>query len=283
MLKKYLIELLLVFISAAGTVQFLGCQKDQPDPLEIVARVGNQYLTRETLNSLLPSAISEENRDLLIKNLVEKWIERQVMAQTAKNEGIELAPNDAWNIESVKLEMYAKELLKKEIPENFTITDKEIEDYYDSNKNRFTRKNDEVHIVHLFLEKLDRAIVTEIRQSNSLLDVIQKNFLDRQISRVVEPNGDLGYVEVEMLRPKLKSAIRGTKTGIIYGPIKTDEGYHFLQVLDRKPADSIRRLDLVRSEIIDLLKIEKRQQMIKSYKEKIRKDFQIETFYTNIE
>jgi parvulin-like peptidyl-prolyl isomerase len=273
----------LISISVAGTVQFLGCQKNQPDPLEIVARVGNQYLTRETINSLVPSSISDEDRDFLIKNLVEKWIESQVMAQTAENEGIKLAPNDAYQIESVKLEMYAKELLNKKIPENFTITDKEIEDYYDLNKSRFARKNDEVHLVHLYLEKLDRAITTEIKQSNSLLDAIQKNFLDRQISRVVEPNGDLGYVEVDMLRPKLKSAIRGTKTGIIYGPIKTDEGYHFLQVLDRKPADSIRSLDLVRAEIFDLLKIEKRDQMIRSYKEKIKKDFQIETFYANIE
>lgn len=282
-MKRYIISLLLISVSVAGTVQFLGCQKAQPDPLEIVARVGNQYLTRETISSLLPSTLSGEDRDLLIKNLVEKWIERQVMAQTAKNEGIELAPNDTWHVKSVELEMYAKELLKKKIPENFTITDKEIEDYYNLNKSRFARKNDEVHIVHLYLEKLDRAIVTEIKQSNSLLDVIQKNFLDRQISRVVEPNGDLGYEEVSILRPELRNGIRGTKTGIIYGPIKTDEGYHFLQVLDRKPADSIRSLDLVRGEIIDLLKIEKRDQMIKSYKEKIRKDFQIETFYANIE
>lgn len=282
-MKKYLVWLLLISVLILGAIQFLGCQKDQPDPLEIVAKVGNRYLTRETLTSLLPSTISDEDRDLLIKNLVEKWIERQVMAQTAANEGIELAPNDAWHIESVELEMYAKELLKKKIPENFTITDKEIEDYYDSNKNRFARKNDEVHIVHLYLEKLDRTINTEIRQSNSLLDVIQKNFLDRQLSPMVEPNGDLGYVEVDLLLPKLQSGIRGTKTGIIYGPIKTDEGYHFLQVLDRKPTNSIRSLELVRSEIIDLLKIEKREQMIRSYKERIKKDFQIETFYANME
>ncbi len=107
--------------------------------------------------------------------------------------------------------------------------------------------------------------------------------MDRQITRVVEPNGDLGYVEVDKLRPELRRAIRGTKTGIIYGPIRTEEGYHFIQVLDRKPANSFRSLDLVRSEIVDLLKIEKKQQMIKNYKEQIKKNFQVETFLGNIE
>lgn len=281
-MKKYLLSLL-ISLTVVVTVKFLGCQKNQPDPLEVLARVGDQYLTRETVDSLVPPETPSENRDLVIRNLVEKWIDRQVMAQTARKEGIELAPNDAWQIESVKLEMYAKELLKSKIPENFNITDKEVEDYYDSNKSQFARKRDEVHIVHLFLEKLDRAITSEIRQSNSLIDVMQKNFLDRQISRVVEPNGDLGYVEVDLLRSELRNGIRGTKTGIIYGPIKTDEGYHFIQVLDRKSANSIRRLDLVRTEIYDLLRIEKRQQMVRSYKEKIKKDFQIETFYANIE
>jgi hypothetical protein len=281
-LKKYLLSLLIT-LTVVVPVRFLGCQKNQPDPVEIVARVGDQYLTRETMDSLVPPETPSENRDLVIKNLVEKWIDRQVMAQTARKEGIELAPNDAWQIESVKLEMYAKELLKSKIPENFNITDKEVEDYYDSNKSQFARKRDEVHIVHLFLEKLDRAITSEIKQSNSLMDVMQKNFLDRQISRVVEPNGDLGYVEVDLLRSELRNGIRGTKTGTIYGPMKTDEGYHFIQVLDRKPANSIRRLALVRTEIYDLLRIEKRQQMVRSYKEKIKKDFQIETFYANVE
>jgi peptidyl-prolyl cis-trans isomerase C len=261
----------------------IGCQNTQPDPIEIVARVGNDYLTRETVNSLIPENLSEDDRNSLIKNLVDKWIEREVLAQTAINEGIKLTPNDTWQVESVKSEMYASKLLSEQIPKDFTITDKEIEDYYSSNPNQFQRKNDEVHIVHLFLENRDKVIVSEIKQSSALIEVIQKNFLDRQATRVIEPNDDLGYVEVDKLRPELQRAIRGTKTGNIYGPIRTKEGYHFLQVLDRKPAKTIRNLDLVRDEIIDLLKIEKRKQKIKSYKENIRKNFQIETFYSNIE
>ena len=278
-MKKFYQSLILSLL----IIVFFQCQNSQPDPLEIVARVGNEYLTRESISSLLPNNLSDEDRDFLIKNLVEKWIEREVLTQTAQKEGIELTPNDIWQVESVKMEMFASKLLAEKIPQDFTVTDKEIEDYYNSNKIQFERKNDEVHIIHLFLENLDRVIVTEIRQSNSLMEVIQKNFLDHQVSRVIEPNGDLGYVEVNKLRPVLQRAIRGTKTGTIYGPIKTDEGYHFVQVLDRKDAKTIRSLDLVRDEIIKLLKIEKRRQRIKTYKEDIKKNFQIETFYSNIE
>lgn len=280
-LKTLYHYLIIIFIFQG--LYLISCQNTQPDPLEIVAKVGDNYLTRETINSLIPENLSDEDRNSLIKNLVEKWIEREVLAQTAIKEGIKLTPNNNWQVESVKLEMYASKLLSEKIPKDYTITDKEIEDYYNSNQNQFERKNDEVHIVHLFLENLDKVIVSEIKQSNALIEVIQKNFLDRQVSQVIEPNDDLGYVELNKLRPELRRAIRGTKTGTIYGPIRTKEGYHFLQVLDRKPAKTIRNLDLVRDEIIDILKIEKRKQRIKSYKENIRKDFQIETFYSNIE
>lgn len=259
------------------------CGKNKPDSAEVVARVDDAYLTRETVNSMIPEKIDDENRKSLVKSLIEKWVDQQVMAKTAQNEGIELTPHDEWQIEGVQSEIYATKLISKKIPNDFNITDKEIEDYYQANQKLFERENDEVHIAHLYLEKLDKAITTEIKQSNSLNNVIEKNFLDRQINRVIEPNGDLGYVEVDKLRPEFKRAIRGTKTGIIYGPIRAGEGYHYLQVLDRKPANSVRRLELVRDEITNLLKIEKRQSMIKKYKESLKNDFSIETFLSNIE
>jgi len=84
-LKKYLLSLL-ISLTVVVTVKFLGCQKNQPDPLEVLARVGDQYLTRETVDSLVPPETPSENRDLVIRNLVEKWIDRQVMAQTARKE-----------------------------------------------------------------------------------------------------------------------------------------------------------------------------------------------------
>jgi len=277
------IDLISMFVFLLIVLSMLQCGNNEPDPIEVVARVDDAYLTRETVNSMIPEKIDDEDRKFLVKNLVEKWVDQQVLSQTAQSEGIELTPHDEWQIESVESEIYASKLISKKIPNDFTITDKEIEGYYNANQKLFERQNDEVHIAHLYLEKLDKAIVTEIKQSNSLNNVIKKNFLDRQINRIVEANGDLGYVEVDKLRPEFKRAIRGTKTGIIYGPIRTGEGYHYLQVLDRKPAKSVQRLELVRQEIIDLLKIEKRQTMIKKFKESLKNDFSIETFLSNIE
>lgn len=272
----------LLFLLLSGIIVFSGCRQKGPEPSEIVAKVGNSYLTVEMVNNLVPENISDQEKFRYKKSLVDRWIERQMMAQQAEIEGIELSPEDNWKLENMKADILATKLLEKKVRKNIPVTDKEIEDYYEKNKDQFRREKDEVYLVHLFLEKLDKAIVREIKQSKMLMDVIQKNFLEGQANRLVEPNGDLGYVAVSDLNSKFRWAIRGKKTGIIYGPIRTKYGYHFLQVLDRQPAESIRSLELVRDEIIKTIRIEKRQQMIKNLKESIKKELPIETFYTNL-
>jgi parvulin-like peptidyl-prolyl isomerase len=274
----------LILVTLLGVLLcIIGCQNKRPDSRKVIARVGNEYLTRDIINELIPENITEEERDIFQKNLIDRWIEKQILRQAALDEGIEFSQRDNWQLENLKMDIFAQKLLNSKISAAETATDKEIEDYYSANQGSFTRDKDEVHIVQLFLEKLDRTIRNEITKSNSLQDVIEKNFLIQQINNIVEPNGDLGYVEIASLRPVFARAIRGKKTGIIYGPIKTSDGYHYIQVLDRQEAGSVRELDLVRDEIIKQIKIEKRQQKIRALKEQLKKDADVETFYTNLQ
>ncbi|RMH87199.1 MAG: hypothetical protein D6681_15630 [Calditrichaeota bacterium] len=259
------------------------CQREQIPPGEIVARVGEAYLTREVVLSLVPADLSQVDREFFIRKIVEQWIEDQLLAQKAAREGVELSSAEEWQVERLRAELLATKFLNSRIRENLPVTDQEVEDYYQAHTQQFVRDADEVHLVHLYFEKLDKAIVREIRQSKSLLSVIENNpYLKTQVSRVIEPNGDLGYVPVEQLRSEFQRAIRGKKTGVIYGPIRTKDGYHFLQVLDRQPKGSVRSLDLVREEIVVFLKFKKRQERIRQLKENIRKEIPVETFYNHV-
>ncbi len=261
---------------------FVGCSKNEPPPSEIVARVGKAYLSKDMVEHLLPSQLTSDRRRFFVKRIVEQWIDNQVLAQKALEDGLTLSPGDRWQLQNLKMELLASKFLEKKTQQKFPVTDREIEEYYQANQEEFKRDHDEVHLVHLFFEKPDKVIIREIRQSKSLLEVIRKNYLDRQITKVMEPNGDLGYVITEQLRPEFRRAIRGTKTGLIYGPIYSKDGTHYLQVLDRQPAGSIRSLDLVKETIKAHLEAQKRYSYIKMIKQSARKDFGVETFYDNI-
>jgi len=259
-----------------------GCQKHRPPPDQIVARVENEFLTRNMIEQLLPADIPESDREFYAKKLINKWIEEEILSRTARKDGIVLSPVKEWQIKSLRREFIGDQLLKEKLTRKYRVSDAEIEAYYQKYPELFTRAFDEVHLVHLYLEKLDRAITREIRGSKSLLEIIKKNYLDRQITPNREPNGDLGYVPVEQLRKIFARAIRGRRTGRIYGPIKTAEGYHYLQVLDRKPAGSIRSLKLVRDEIITRIKAEKKYQAEENYVKELKKNFNVETFPENL-
>jgi parvulin-like peptidyl-prolyl isomerase len=259
----------------------VGCKGTAPQR-DIVAKVDDVYLTRDIVMTLIPENLNAEDRKFFMKRVIEQWIDNQTLARKARQEGIELSTKDQWQLNNLETDMLATKYLDSKIKVNFMPTDKDIEDYYNANQEQFKRRYDEVHLIHVYFEQLDKTIQGEIRQSKSLLDVIKKNYLDRQINRVMEPNGDLGYVPEDQIRDKFRQAIRGTKTGVIYGPIRADDGYHYLQVLDRQPAGSIRDLDLVRDEITTYLRVAKRHQAIKLLKEETRKEFSVETFYDNI-
>jgi peptidyl-prolyl cis-trans isomerase C len=226
-----------------------GCQKDSVPKIEIVAKVGDFTLTRNELLKWLPPNLPEENKEIVARQFVDRWVQNTALFIAAQEQGYALTNYEQWAITNLQKEMLAQKYLDSKMPAQIPLTDEEISRYYDEHKEEFKREEDEVHIIQLFLENLDRAISSEIRSSNSLLEVIKKNYLDSQVNRLLEKNGDLGYVPVSSLRKEIMWYIRNGKTGRIYGPIKIESGNYYFQMMDKQPAGSYRSRDLVLDKI----------------------------------
>jgi parvulin-like peptidyl-prolyl isomerase len=178
--------------------------------------------------------------------------------------------------------MLANKFLDLQLPEKIIVSDDEITQYYEKNQNEFKRVEDEVHLIQLYLEKLDPAISREIRASNTLLDIITKNFLSSQSDQLLEKNGDLGYVRINSLRPEIKRRISSATPGRIYGPINLENGNYYFQIKDRQTANSIRDLELVKEKIRMRLSLHKRENIIKDVLEKILQEYKVEIYSDHI-
>ncbi len=261
-----------IVLIGALIVGFVRCQNQRPRAEDIVAQVGNAYLTRQTLKAIIPEHLPEDVRQVYLRKLVDNWVKSQLLAQQAQQSGIDLTVRDQWEMDNLHRQLLSEAYIANQVPMDFEIPEKEIRTYYETYKDEFKRDREEVHLIHLFLEKRDRAIEKEIRESKDLLKVIQKNFLDQRITPLMEKNGDLGYLSVEHLKKPFQRYIKRAKPGDIIGPIKSAEGYHFFQIVDRQPKGSYKALDLVREEIIARLKIEHRNTLIKNLIEKLRQN-----------
>ena len=274
-INYYISFLILIILSA-------GCRNSSVPQIEIIAKVDDQYLTREELLNWMPPDLPENQKEILSRQYVDRWVQKTMMASLARSEGMSLSAYEKWSIENLHKEMLAQKYLDAKLPKDIIITDQEISNYYEEKKEQFIRTEDEVHIVQLFLDNLDQAIAEEIREQKSLLEGIKKNYLDTQVNRIVEKNGDLGYVPVNSLRKEITRTVKSGSTGRIYGPIKMEKGYYYFQMMDKQSKGSYRSLDLMQSQIRFRLTQIKRQKLAEDLGEELRERFSIEIFREHI-
>jgi hypothetical protein len=271
----YIIIVLAIFL-------IMNCRNSPVPQIEIIAKVDDHYLTRQELLNWMPPDLPENQKEILSRQYVDRWVQKTMMASLAKNEGLTLSPYEKWSIENLQKEMLAQKYLDAKLPRDIIITDQEISNYYEEKKQQFIRSEDEVHIVQLFLENLDQAIAKEIREQNSLLEVIKKNYLDTQGNRIVEKNGDLGYVPVNSLRKEVIRTVKSGRTGRIYGPIKLEKGYYYFQMMDKQPEGSYRSLDLMQDQIRFRLTRIKREKLTADLGQELMNRFSVEVFREHI-
>lgn len=260
------------------TLVLFGCHSEKVAEIDVVARVENHYLTRSQLDDWLPPGLEKNQKDAVARQYIERWVQRTTLYLSAREEGITLSPYEQWSLDNLKQEMLADKYLREKQPQKIIVTDEEISNYYKENQEEFVREQSEVNLIQLFLENLDKAIAREIRESKSLLKVIRKNYLDKQENRLLETNGDLGYVPLNSLRKEVLRYAKNGKTGKIYGPIRLASGYYYFQMMDKQPKGSYRSLDLVKEQIKLRLMNIKRKKINENLAKKNLENYRVEIF-----
>lgn len=253
-----------------------GCATKEAEQADVVAKVNESYITNGFLDEASSDQKSDEVRAALKRKIMEKWIEDEILYQSAVKEGLALSDYDQEQVEAYRKRLLIEKYLAKHLNRTYRVLDQEIEDYYKQHEQEFVWNEDHVHLIHLVMDNDDRVIRTEVGNSKDLLEVIRKNFFDQK-STPERPIGDLGYIRLSILPEKLASRIRTMRTGTIQGPIKTEYGYHYVQLMDYQKAGTIKALDIVRNEIIERIKLQKRKNELDELMRTLRTNFTIQT------
>jgi len=274
MLKIICTVTLLIVISA--------CDQNHELPPDLVAQVNDAYLIRDNLNQRISSELPDETLLSMKKMIIKQWVEDEIVYQSALSDGLSWDESDLFLIENYKKSLLIQKFLDNKLNKNFRISDKEIEDFYNDNKKEFIRKKDEAHIIHLYIEKRDNAIFREIAESKNLNEIIDKYYFNTR-STYESPNGDLGYVSLESLPEIIQNAVKRQKTGTISDPLRSREGYHFIQLMDKQRAGSQVDLELVKDEIVLRLKWQKREQERERLMGELRGNVQVKTYLSKVQ
>ncbi len=272
--------LLIILIFSA--IYLLSCERQPEESDELVAQVNDSYLLINQLNYLVPENIDPELNLALKKNLISKWVDDEILYQAALDDGMQLDEKEQFLVDKYSKSLLIQRYLSLKIDRNYRISQKEIEDYYKEHNKEFVFKEDVVRIVHLLMEQRDNAIFNEIRESKSLLEIIKKYYFDNK-STTERPNGDLGYISVSALPSDFMKVIKRMKTGAISSPISSDQGYHFIQLIERQKKGNIKDQEIVQDKIILRLKKEKRQMELERLLKDLKDKSQIQTYLSKVQ
>ena len=155
-----------------------------------------------------------------------------------------------------------------ELRQRSPVTEDEEKAYYQSNINQY-KLEDRAHVAHILFKTVGMTDAEAAEVKKKAEDVLNKakhggNFADlaKQYSEdtTKDKGGDLGWIVRGQTVPEFEAAAFSLPKGSISDLVKTQYGFHIIQVIDRETART-QTLDEVKASIVNQLQQEKAEQL----------------------
>lgn len=278
----------------AGNLEWavkLFLEKNSQDPRSVPA-AQLQDLRRQLLDSLVSSEVLYQASRAAGISVAEEAVTQQLQALQGKfpseadfskylqEQG--LTPEQMKD--RARRNLATEQLVQREVNSKVTVSDQEISDYYQKNRERM-RRPEAVKLSEIFVVADPRAgaeAKSRARQKiESLLKEVRagKDFasLARQFSESPDAKngGDMGYISRNGTLPVLSEAAFRLKVGEVSDIVETPYGYHILKATDKRPAGEVALPD-VKAQIAVLLRQQKEQEAFNAYLARLKAGAKIE-------
>src|SRR3954453_16206728 len=167
----------------------------------------------------------------------------------------------------VKLSVLTNKLQQSIVKDKGTVTDQQIQDYYDKNKQRFAQPETRDLEVVLATKKAKADAALKAVKSGNKWSTVAKKYSSDDASK--SQGGKLPGVTKGQQEKSFDAAIFSAKKGVITGPVKTQFGYYVFRVTKITPAKQ-QSLTEVKTTIKNLLQSQSQQKALNDFV----KDFQ---------
>ena len=164
-------------------------------------------------------------------DLVNQMAHALLFAEAAKRRGLESRPDIAFQIKWQTMQILMQAYFEQNSAK-WDMSEKTVKNYYETHKNDFYQAP-AAHARHILSQ-------TEGDALNAALEVYKtKDFAKVASEYSRDPNsakngGDLGWVEKGMMVAPVEAAIEAASIGSLVGPVKSDYGWHIIEVTERR-------------------------------------------------
>ena len=258
----------ILFIS----VILAGCTKE-PEKKEYVARVNDKFLTQEELNNMLQTA---DNKNFYKDEIIRNWINNELLYQKAIKEGITDDSLYKRLTDESKKELAVTLLLNQVyLKEKEKISSKQIEDFYENNKNDFKAFYDSYVINVINFNNEDKAI----KFRSTLLETDWNRAINafKGDTSIINVTVNKLYYDYELQPASLSRIVKElnpNEVSIIFSNRQND--FSIVQLVNKVPQDSILPLEYIRDEIENRIIANKKDEFIRNYIKELYSENNIE-------
>ncbi|MGD0229097.1 MAG: peptidyl-prolyl cis-trans isomerase [Syntrophorhabdales bacterium] len=267
-MKKYLIFLFLL-------LPLLACSKKQEG--KTIVTIDGDRITEQEFNSELDKI--PMNMKMLVasqsgkRNFLDRLIVQKLLLREAKKENVEKDKEFQDRLAEFREQLIMQTLLSKKVGAGSKFTDEELQKYYDAHKEEFKKEREiQTRQIVVKTEQEAKELQAKIAKGEDFTELAKRYSLDPSARA---NGGDIGYHPKGTLIPQYEeAAFKLTKVGEVSPPVKTQLGYHIIQLEGVKPPAYVSFAE-VKDFIRQKMTQEKQTEVVQKYVEDLKKNAKI--------
>lgn len=274
------------FSCAAVTALLLGAAcSPSTAAADVVARIGGADITSEELRAYVETLNAQEQAAVakdpaLLSQVVRAYLARQAVLREARAKKWDQEPSVKAQLDRVRdqaiTELYLQSVSKP--PDGYP-KEAEVQAAYDANKRAFDVPR-QFRVAQIFVaaargadkdaeEKARKRIdevTRKLKQKGADFAAVARSDSDEK--EAAQRGGEIGLLTEAQMVPGIRAVVSGLAKDAVSDPIRLDDGWHVVKVLDTKPA-STRPLSEVREALVAQMRAERAQANRQAYLAKL--------------
>jgi parvulin-like peptidyl-prolyl isomerase len=245
---------------------------------QILGHMIDELLIKQEADKL-KITVSDKDLELAIKDVMRKNnLTREQLESALRQEGKSIAE---YKRQILKPQLLRLRVINVQVRSRVSVSDDEIKALYQKNL-RALGVETKVRARHIFIaippgatgkqvaerSRLARSLLAKAKKEGADFDALAKKHSQDSVTRA--DGGDLGYFGRGTLPANVEEVVFSMKKGEIRGPLRTERGFHLIQVTDRKES-SAKPLSEVKEQLRQEIYAGKVEKATKAWLQEVRK------------